>query len=640
MRVRGVKRLMAPMLLALWLAGCGGGGGGGSSNPPPVVVPEGRTANPLEQALGDAALTVTGLSEQDINNQTVPLQFDLATATWGSTPADVAVTVNGAPFDPTAMALTAGNAHQAQALVNLEDGFNDVLISGSDDSGRLLHVHKQVWAGRNKVTVRVQDASGADWAGGADITVTLADAPGISAQYALASGASKVQVKNLPSRTVLVEATSGKLAGVTGAVVDSSQEIVVKLQQAAADSALDAGPVQNQTLNTAGHIEPQLLHNTFTTAAGTQAVTVRYRFVTSEWTAGQFGSRTSNDYFSVRLRNAQGQQAVESLAMNGLGETAFDNTGATAVRTLRLATNPAGDTVRLDGVVGNTFDGKNDSQLVITQISEVRTLVQPQLTWDSVQGGLTITVNLQGEALADALPLKLYWASGTSATQVLGAAVKELSLPKGSNAGTALSFHVDGSQLGTAPALATHLIAVAGDSALALPDVQLLEGPNADASSLSATMRNALKASARQAGAATVSLAQTALTPAQFAHAMFLNLVRSSGTLDSNISTQQAMYGAEGKAVIQVFVAQSQGLTLDQVIAKQTDIEAALAAEITHQGPAKVSTQCSDPAQASVADVRVASVPAATANLFKTLLGSLAVSVSEASGLWHVTAAP
>jgi hypothetical protein len=38
--------------------------------------------------------------------------------------------------------------------------------------------------------------------------------------------------------------------------------------------------------------------------------------------------------------------------------------------------------------------------------------------------------------------------------------------------------------------------------------------------------------------------------------------------------------------------------------------------------------------------VRVASVPAATASLFKALASSLAVTLSEASGLWHITAAP
>ncbi len=88
-------------------------------------------------------------------------------------------------------------------------------------------------------------------------------------------------------------------------------------------------------------------------------------------------------------------------------------------------------------------------------------------------------------------------------------------------------------------------------------------------------MRNLLKAAARQAGAATVSLAQTALTPVQFAHAMFLNLVRGTD-LAGNIGVQQAMYGTEGQAVIQVFVSQSQGLTRDQVMLKQADIEAAI----------------------------------------------------------------
>jgi len=654
MRVRGWSsgwtRLTVPMLVALCIGGCGGGGGGGDATPPPVVDPSGQTGNPLEQALADAALNVTDtetgndLSEQSINKGTVSLQLGLLSSSWGDSPSDLKLSINGT-VNPGYVAVAPDNGHHANALVNLEDGPNDVVITGSDESGRFLRFDKQLWGGSRTMTVRVQDAAGNAWTDGADITVTLADAPGVSAHYSLAAGSTTpVLVKNLPSRTVLVEASSGKLAGMIGAVVASNGEIVVKLQPGSA-AGTPTAPIQNQTLDTAGQLAPQMLSNTFVTAKDTQAVTVRYHFKTSEWTAGQFGSHFSNDYYSVRLRNTQGQQAVESLAMNGLGDAAFDAEGKTASRTLRLTTNPDGDTVRLDGVVGNTFDGKNDSQLVIEQITEERSLVQPQLAWDTAQGGVTINVALQGDAaLADALPVKLYWASGSSITQVLGAALKEFSLPKSSAGGSTASFHVAGNELGDAPALATHLLVVAGSlptsASAALADVQLLEGPNADATSLSAAMRKLLKSSARQAGAATVSLAQTAFSPAQFAHAMFLNLVRGPATLASNITAQQAIYGAEGDAVIQVFVSQSQGLTQEQVIAKQPDIESAMAAEILRQGPAKVSTQCADPAQASVADVRVASVPAATASLFKALASSLAVTLSEASGLWHITAAP
>jgi hypothetical protein len=641
MRVRGWARLTMPMLLALGLAACGGGGGGGSS--PPVVDPSGQTSNPLEQALDDSALTVSGLLDQGINSKITTLQLTLSSASIGSTPADLAVSINGSALPQDAIALTAGHTQQATAAVNLEDGLNDMLITGSDDQGRLLRVHKQIWAGANRMTIKLQDASGADWKGGADITVSLAEAPGVSTSYILAADTSALLVRNLPSRTVLVEARSGALAGMAGAVVASNGEIVVRLQPGATDSAATS-PISNQTLDTAGQVAPQLLNNTFATDSGTQAVTVRYHFKTTEVPAGQFGSRTSNDYYSVRLRNAQGQQVVESMSMNGLGEAAFDAIGVTASRTLRLATNPSGDTVRLDAVVGNTFDGKNDAQLVIEQITPEPTLIQPQLAWDTAQGGLAMAVSLQGAPLTSALPLKLYWASGSSSTQILGTPLATFNLPQGSVAGASLSFRVDGDQLGDAPASATHLLAIVGDAptsaTAALADVQLLAGPNADAGSLSPAMRKLLKSSARQAGAATVSLAQTALTPAQFAHAMFLNLVRGTNALADNISAQQAIYGAEGDAVIQVFATESQGLTRDQVMQEQTDIESAMAAEILRQGPGKVSTQCADPAQASVADVRVASVPAATASLFKSRAAALATSLSEASGLWHITAAP
>jgi hypothetical protein len=52
-----------------------------------------------------------------------------------------------------------------------------------------------------------------------------------------------------------------------------------------------------------------------------------------------------------------------------------------------------------------------------------------------------------------------------------------------------------------------------------------------------------------------------------------------------------------------VFVAQTQGMTLQQINQNRATIEAAMVQEINNQGPSNVSRHCADPNQRCVVDV-------------------------------------
>lgn len=122
-------------------------------------------------------------------------------------------------------------------------------------------------------------------------------------------------------------------------------------------------------LNTQGE-GPQTITRAFEIDPGTNNVTVRYRFITSEVPGGYFGTQY-NDYFNVSIRSQAGNgSAVESQSMNGLGLGAFDGGGATDWRETSLPVSEEGDTVQVNLTVANVADGILDSQLVVDVVKE------------------------------------------------------------------------------------------------------------------------------------------------------------------------------------------------------------------------------------------------------------------------------
>ncbi|WP_377476449.1 MAG: calcium-binding protein [Microcoleus anatoxicus] len=122
-------------------------------------------------------------------------------------------------------------------------------------------------------------------------------------------------------------------------------------------------------LGTSGQGEKSI-SRTFTTKPGTENVTLRYRFITSEVPGGYFGSQY-NDYYSVSLRSLKGGGLeTDGNTMNGLGRAAFDANGATEFREVTLPVSKDGDTIQVDIGVANVADGILDSQVVVDEIRE------------------------------------------------------------------------------------------------------------------------------------------------------------------------------------------------------------------------------------------------------------------------------
>ena len=143
-------------------------------------------------------------------------------------------------------------------------------------------------------------------------------------------------------------------------------------------------------------------------------------------------------------------------------------------------------------------------------------------------------------------------------------------------------------------------------------------------------MIDIIKDGMRVAGQQSATITSTARTPAAQARAMFSNLVNPAHPVNVNVANQLALYRVPGDAVINVFVAQTQGMTLQQINQNRATIEAAMVQEINNQGPSKVSRHCADPNQRCVVDVGSAAFNANNGPLFYNYVrGRLSTSYNE-----------
>ena len=146
---------------------------------------------------------------------------------------------------------------------------------------------------------------------------------------------------------------------------------------------------QDLMLGTSGEGE-QSISRTFAVSAGTTAVRIRYRFITSEVPGGYYGSQF-NDYFRVSLRSqTAGASGGENTAMNSLPRGAYTAGGSTDWREVTLNVDSAGDTIQADIGVANVGDGILDSQVIVDFVEEVKDKVKPSLSWNNSSGGLDL----------------------------------------------------------------------------------------------------------------------------------------------------------------------------------------------------------------------------------------------------------
>jgi hypothetical protein len=416
---------------------------------------------------------------------------------------------------------------------------------------------------------------------------------------------------------VLLKAGQGPPAADVGERERLHAEAAERLAGASLSTTALASIVDSDLqLGTAGE-GPQTISRTFQTDPDVSAVRLRYRFVTSEVPGGFFGSEF-NDYFSVSLRSQKGGDAVfEANSMNGLGLGAFDAGGATAWRDATLPVDVEGDVIQVDLEVANVADGLLDSQVIVDFVEEVRVRVIPVLTWNNTQGGLDLRYTVDGGELPESRDITVSFANGPGYGNRIGAPVFSHTVAQGTAAGQYGPVHIPGNTLTNDPAGTTHLVAASSPNSIgALPDVQVAFGPNANANVVSAAMMDAVKDSLRQAGQANATITSTARTPADQARAMFNNLVNPAHPVPVNVANQLALYAAPGDAVINVFVAQTQGMTRAQILQNAANIQAAMVQEINNQGPQNVSRHCANPNQVSVVDVSAAPFNANNAPLF------------------------
>lgn len=603
-------------------------------------------ANPIEEFLPEGALALVDASPEKFNSRNAPLKFSLTGAEFDTeNVGDSTLTINGTQINGQ---LLTTDAHLITAAVTLADGRNDIFLKTYDSLGRPLYFNGTLWAGSASLQVNLVNSDNSPFLQNATITAILADDHEVTAQADTANGT--VIFENMPMRTILLKAQgAGNKTGAAGVIgtqgtvtitmagfnppnpinnndfslgsagwtVGTAPVSIVPHQEVIPGFLSDQGTNdkrypsegsstvdQDLVLGTAGE-GAQSLSRTFSTQQGTSTIRVRYRFVTSEVPGGYFGSQY-NDYFGISIRTLNGGGfTAEVNSMNGLGLGAFHfASGSTNWREETLSVNPSGDVVQVDVAVANVGDGLYDSQVVVDFVQEIRDEVRPHLAWNPIAGGLDLTYEILNSATTQAATIDVHWANGPAYGNRIGNAIVSQNVPAGTLPGTYGPIHIAGSNLAGDPAGVIQLIAAASPTQIAvLSDVHVGFGTNADSSKISAAIFDVIKDGLRAAGQTSALIASTARTPADQARAMFQNLVNPANSIAVNIQLQLGIYSAPGDAVINVFAAQTSGLTRMQILQNQVAIKGAMQQEIINQGPASVSHHCADPNTISVVDV-------------------------------------
>jgi hypothetical protein len=418
----------------------------------------------------------------------------------------------------------------------------------------------------------------------------LGDDQSVSATATTSAG--KVTFHNLPDRTILFQGKAGHRSGLVG---DTGSAGLVQLslrkflsaphlssgQAAGALLAADTSgaPLFGISLSTGGVQGETPISQSIQTQAGTTAVRVRYRFTTSEIPGGYFGTQF-NDYFRVSLASAQGASVKDYATMNGLGLAAFDANGTTQWFEKTLKVNPKGDSLDLEAAVANVADGLYDSYLEIS-VEAVKAELSYKVSWDNKKGGLKVVWTAKSDIESDT-QVGVYFGKGTTYDDILGSALYTFTVPGGTKAGASQTVQVPGDDLAeTAPEGTTHLVVASSkDDAQAIQDVQVTYGVEADSSVVGQHTIDVVKNALRAAGQASITITSTIRTAEDQARAMFNNLVNPSFTVAHNIASQHSLYAAAGDQVIDVFAAETQGMTRKQILENQAAIRQAMTDKI------------------------------------------------------------
>ena len=616
--------------------------------------------NPLDTFLPDNAVTLSGVNPKAFNALSSTLAFHLSVGAFAQGAGQTTLTINNVAVDASHITVNGNDVTVKNALY---DGKNVIAFAAHDDQGRNVYLNQTIWAGQGLLTVKLIGSDKTAFTKSTAINFGLADDQTVLAQATTSTGTA--QFTNLPDRTFIAKAmtddnvlgtgggvlsdgtititmtglnkpstignndfskgldgwdTSGGKASIITHTEDVGPKTSTLFKTFAAPAQVDRtkglalfGQPQASSLKTLAAANNDLLlstsgegqqniSRTFTTDKGTSAVKMRYRFVTTEVPGGYFGTKY-NDYFKVSLRTQKGDKE-EANSMNAMGLGAFDSVGSTTWRSVKIPTDPKGDTLQADLAVANVADGLLDSYVVVDSIEQVKVTVLPTVTWNSSQGGLDVSYEVKGGDLEEDRQLNVSFANGTDYSNRLGTAFFNKAIPSGTKEGTYGPFHINGNTLAGDPAGTTNILAYTNDTDFsAIDDVHVNYGANANSAVVAPGLLDAIKDGLRAAGQPQATITSTARGPADQARAMFSNLVNPAHTVAQNTTTQHGLYAAAGDAVIDAFTTASSGMTVAQINANAATIQQAMVTEINNQGCDKVTAHCADPTKKSVVDV-------------------------------------
>lgn len=345
-----------------------------------------------------------------IRPRTAALRFAMSEGSFLPDVSDATVLVNGEPFSAPDVALVDGALELSAPLL---DGLNEVSVRAQDQDGLQADGEFRFWAGSSSLTVRATDENGQTVPSGG-VTVRLADDPDFFQTQALAGG--EAVFGNMPSTTVAVslltpDGRSGFSAGSGADGVITVVALPLLEESSIANNDISGGtagwtispganvsviphveddslgfahgshpqaaegPDQDLVLSTSGE-GPRFMTRTFRTNPRSRLVRIRYRFQTSEFPGGYFGSRF-NDFYNVSLRSSRGANILDDgSSMNALGRAAFSPSGFTVWKSTVIPVNRTpqqpseGEVVQATVLVANVADGAFDSRVVVDKIEE------------------------------------------------------------------------------------------------------------------------------------------------------------------------------------------------------------------------------------------------------------------------------
>jgi len=278
------------------------------------------------------------------------------------------------------------------------DGLNELSLLGSTTDDSVVAGTAEFWAGDQILTLEVRDAAG-DLVPNANVVAYLFEDPSVRVQ--LTTDATGMAVfSNFPLRNVAIEVVSGGDEFGATVATGASGPIQIVTAPIGAPSPIDnndfslgadgwtstggdvtiidgggaslltgkfaaAAPDNDLVLSTTDEGEAKI-SRVFEVDEGTESITIRYKFITSEVPGGFFGSEF-NDYYRVTLRSGS-ESKTDFNSMNGLGLAAFDAGGAMQFRELTLDVSDGTTSFSVDVVVANVGDDQFDSQVVIDKV--------------------------------------------------------------------------------------------------------------------------------------------------------------------------------------------------------------------------------------------------------------------------------